>query len=166
MSTEKVNSMQTEPMSNSAPSSGPSSGSAPKAGSDEKKFSFKLTTMAARKLRENLRKRGTPESALRVGVRGGGCSGFTYVLEFDDKEPRSRDLIFTFPVELSDEEKAKEEAAGTKNPEEVRVFCDKKSILYLNGSTLEWQKTLMYQGFRYANPQESSSCGCNESFAI
>lgn len=153
--------MQTETVSNSRPSSG----SASKA-TDEKKFSFNLTPMAARKLWENLRKRGTPNSALRVGVRGGGCSGFTYVLEFDDNEPRSRDLVFTFPVELSDEEKAKEEAAGTKNPEEVRVLCDKKSILYLNGSTLEWQKTLMYQGFRYANPQETSSCGCNESFAI
>ncbi|MEQ9325446.1 MAG: iron-sulfur cluster assembly accessory protein [Polyangiaceae bacterium] len=162
MSTEKVSPMQTEPVSNSRPTSG----DAPKADSSEKKLSFKLTTMAARKLWENLRKRDTPESALRVGVRGGGCSGFTYVLEFDDGEPRSRDLVFTFPVELSPEELAAEKAKGTKNPEEVRVFCDKKSILYLNGSTLEWQKTLMYQGFRYANPQETSSCGCNESFAV
>jgi iron-sulfur cluster assembly protein len=161
--------MQTQAVTSSAPSKpSPTKDDAstsrdPKVQKDDKKFTFNLTPMAARKLWENLRKRGTPDAALRVGVRGGGCSGFTYVLEFDDGEPRSRDLVFTFPVELSDEEKEKDEA---KNPEEVRVFCDKKSILYLNGSTLEWQKTLMYQGFRYANPQETSSCGCNESFAV
>jgi len=161
MSTEKVSPMQTETVTSSRPTSG---NAKPK--EKEDKFSFHLTPMAARKLWENLRKRGTPDAALRVGVRGGGCSGFTYVLEFDDGEPRSRDLVFTYPVELTPEEKADEEKAGTKSPEEVRVFCDKKSILYLNESTLEWQKTLMYQGFRFANPQESSSCGCNESFAV
>ena len=124
----------------------------------EKKLAFHLTPLAARMLWQNLRKRGTPDSALRVGVRGGGCSGFSYVLEFDDDPPRDRDLVFTYPVEKkeSDEE----------TPTEVKVHCDKKSILYLNGSTLEWQKTLMYQGFRFQNPQETSSCGCNESFAI
>jgi iron-sulfur cluster assembly protein len=124
----------------------------------ERKFTFTLSPLAARKLWENLRKRGTPDAALRVGVRGGGCSGFTYVLEFDDKEPRSRDLVFTFDVEHKE--------GDDEVPTPVRVFCDKKSILYLNGSALEWQKTLMYQGFKYANPQETSSCGCNESFAI
>ncbi len=124
----------------------------------ERKFSFTLTPMAARKLWENLRKRGTPDAALRVGVRGGGCSGFTYVLEFDDKEPRPRDLVFTFDVEKKE--------GDTETPEPVRVFCDKKSIIYLNGSALEWQKTLMYQGFKFMNPSEKSSCGCNESFAV
>ena len=64
---------------------------------------FHLTPMAARKLYENLRKRGTPDAALRVGVRGGGCSGFSYVLEFADGPPReNRDLVFTFDVERKD----------------------------------------------------------------
>ena len=176
MSTEKANPMQTETVTSSRPSSGGATPEKPetpnkpeKPEKDEKgerKFSFNLTPMAARKLWENLRKRGTPDAALRVGVRGGGCSGFTYVLEFDDGEPRSRDLVFTFPVELSEEELQAEKERGAESPGEVRVFCDKKSILYLNGSTLEWQKTLMYQGFRYQNPQETSSCGCNESFAV
>ncbi len=124
----------------------------------ERKFTFELTPLAARKLHENLRKRGTPGSALRVGVRGGGCSGFAYVLEFDDKEPRSRDLVFTYPVEAKDSDEAP--------PEDVRVFCDKKSIVYLSGTKLDWLKTLMYQGFKFVNPQEKSSCGCNESFAV
>ncbi len=124
----------------------------------ERKLDLHLSPEAARKVYEALQKRETPNSALRVGVRGGGCSGFTYVLEFDDNPPRSRDLVFTFPVERQPGDEAE--------PGEVRVFCDKKSILYLNGSTLEWQKTVMYQGFRFANPQEKSSCGCNESFAV
>lgn len=124
----------------------------------ERKFSFELTPGAARMLYENLRKRGTPDSALRVGVRGGGCSGFAYVLEFADGEPRSRDLVFTYPVERK--------PGDETDPGEVRVFCDKKSIIYLNGSTLDWLKTLMFQGFKFKNPSEKSSCGCNESFTV
>ena len=65
------------------------------------KYDFGLSPMAARKLYEQLKKRGSPDAALRVGVRGGGCSGFSYVLEFSDKPPRSRDLVFRFPVDSS-----------------------------------------------------------------
>jgi iron-sulfur cluster assembly protein len=57
---------------------------------DEAKYRFTLSPLAVRKLYEALRKRGTPNAALRVGVRGGGCSGFSYVLEFSDDEPRRR----------------------------------------------------------------------------
>ncbi|MBI4950639.1 MAG: iron-sulfur cluster assembly accessory protein [Myxococcales bacterium] len=113
---------------------------------------FRLTPPAARKVAEALQKRGTPKSALRVGVRGGGCSGFSYVIEFADGAPAARDLVFTFPVEGRDEP--------------VRVYCDKKSILYLNGGTLDWEKTLMYQGFKFKNPHEKSSCGCSSSFSV
>src|SRR5690606_5732256 len=116
------------------------------------------TPLAARKLYESLKKRGTPDAALRVGVRGGGCAGFSYVLEFSDGPPRARDLVFTYPVERHPDD--------PEDPGEVRVYCDKKSIIYLNGSALEWQKTLMYQGFKFMNPQEKSSCGCNESFSV
>lgn len=136
-------------------------GSAPPSGAatePERKLDFALSPLAARKLYESLAKRGTPGSALRVGVRGGGCSGFTYVLEFADDPPRSRDLVFTYPVE--------QKPADGDAPGDVRVFCDKKSILYLAGTTLDWQKTLMYQGFKFVNPQEKSACGCNESFAV
>lgn len=131
---------------------------APREEAKPRRLHLDVSPQAARKIYEALNKRGTPDGALRVGVRGGGCSGFSYVLEFADEPPRDRDLVFTFPVARlpSDDEE----------PGDVRVLCDKKSIIYLAGSSLEWEKTLMYQGFKFANPQEKSSCGCNESFAI
>ena len=125
---------------------------------EEPRYRFSLTPMAVRNLYQSLRKRGTPDAALRVGVRGGGCSGFTYVLEFTDRPPGKRDLVFPFTVEQSPDDEAP--------PGEVRVFCDKKSIIYLNGSALDWEKTLMHQGFKFVNPKETSTCGCNTSFAV
>ena len=98
-----------------------------------------------------LKKRGTPEAALRVGIRGGGCSGFSYVIEYSDDAPRSGDRVYEHTTE-----------AGQM----VRVFCDKKSILYLGGSILDYEKTLMYQGFKFKNPQEASRCGCGHSFTV
>ncbi len=128
-------------------------------GEQKKSLSIGLSPKAARQLYENLRKRGTPQSALRIGVRGGGCSGFAYVLEFADKPPREgRDLVFSFPVERMEKDE--------QDPGTVQVYCDKKSIIYLAGSTLDWQKTLMWQGFKFINPQEKGSCGCNESFTV
>lgn len=151
--------MQAAAMENESPKPQADAGPPPRADEQvERKLTFELTPLAARKLYENLRKRGTPNAALRVGVRGGGCSGFAYVLEFADGEPRSRDLVFTYPVERK--------ASDEEEPGEVRVFCDKKSIIYLNGSVLDWLQTLMYQGFKFKNPHEKSSCGCNESFAV
>ena len=84
-------------------------------------------------------------------MRGGGCSGFSYVIEFDDDAPRKGDLVLEFP----------EEGKST-----VRVYCDKKSILYLGGSVLDWEKTLMFQGFKFKNPKEASRCGCGHSFTV
>lgn len=145
-------------MTAAVPTSTPTTGSASGEALSESKYDFSLSPGAVRKLYEQLRKRGTPDAALRVGVRGGGCSGFSYVLEFSDKPARSRDLVFTFTVERVPSDDAE--------PGEVRVLCDKKSILYLSGSVLDWEKTLMWQGFKFVNPQEKSSCGCNESFSI
>jgi iron-sulfur cluster assembly protein len=102
-------------------------------------------------MRAQITKRGTPNAAIRVGLRGGGCSGFSYVIEFDDNPPRTGDLVLEFP----------EEGKPT-----VRVFCDKKSIIYLGGSVLDWEKTLMFQGFKFKNPNEASSCGCGHSFNV
>lgn len=102
-------------------------------------------------IRRQLQKRGTPGAAIRVGVRGGGCSGFSYVIEYDDKPPRAGDIV----MEFAEDDKAT-----------VRVFCDKKSILYLQNSVLDWEKTLMYTGFKFKNPQEASRCGCGHSFTV
>jgi len=49
---------------------------------------------------------------------------------------------------------------------EVRVICDRKSIIYLSGTTLEWEKTLKWEGFKFVNPNATGTCGCSESFSI
>ncbi len=122
---------------------------APKA--EAPKRTLNVSTAAVDAIRRQVIKRGTPDAAIRVGVRGGGCSGFSYVIEFDDKPARAGDIVMEFP----------EEAKPT-----VRVFCDKKSILYLSSSILDWEKTLMYTGFKFKNPQEASRCGCGHSFTV
>lgn len=96
--------------------------------------------------RQKLAQRGTPDAAVRLGIKGGGCSGFSYVIQFDDEPPRERDSVF--------------EVGG------VRFYVDKKSLVYLAGSTLDYEKTLMFQGFKFRNPNEAASCGCGHSFTV
>ncbi len=96
--------------------------------------------------KRRLAERGTPNAAIRMGIRGGGCSGFQYVIEFDDAEPRSRDIVSEY--------------------DGVRFYTDKKSLIYLGGSTLDYTKTMMFQGFKFLNPQEATKCGCGHSFTV
>jgi iron-sulfur cluster assembly protein len=96
--------------------------------------------------REKLAKRGTPEAAIRLGIKGGGCSGFSYVIQFEDDPPRERDRVY--------------ELDG------VRFIIDKKSMVYLAGSLLDYERTLMFQGFKFRNPNEAASCGCGHSFTV
>ena len=96
--------------------------------------------------KRRLSQRGTPNAAIRLGVRGGGCSGFQYVIEFSDDPPRARDIV--------------------TQHEGVTFYVDKKSLLYLGGSTLDYVKTMMFQGFKFLNPQEATSCGCGHSFTV
>src|SRR5688572_12623682 len=96
--------------------------------------------------KQRLALRGTPEAAIRLGVKGGGCSGFSYVIEFSDDPPRERDIV--------------QEFGG------VRFYVDKKSLVYLAGSVLDYEKTVMFQGFKFKNPQEASRCGCGHSFTV
>jgi iron-sulfur cluster assembly protein len=98
-----------------------------------------------------LSKRGTPEASLRLGIRGGGCSGFSYVVEFHDGPPHARDRVLNFVA-----------GDGTS----VRVVVDPKSLLYLNGAVLDWEQTLMRQGFKFVNPNEATGCGCGTSFSV
>src|SRR5215472_3627792 len=104
-----------------------------------------LTERAAKQIRKLLEKEGvSPEiGGLRVGVQGGGCSGLSYAMRLDT-QPRDRDKIF--------------EEFG------ARIFVDPKSFLYLNGTTLEYEDTLMRQGFVFQNPNAARSCGCGSSF--
>lgn len=105
-----------------------------------------ITAEAVKYAKKRLAARGTPDAAVRLGVRGGGCSGFNYVIEFSDDPPRAKDTV----SEL----------------EGVKFYVDKKSLIYLAGSTLDYEHTLMFQGFRFRNPQEASRCGCGHSFTV
>jgi len=104
-----------------------------------------MTEKAAKKIIALLAKDGvSPETGgLRVGVQGGGCSGLSYAMRLDT-QARDRDKIF--------------ESFG------ARLFVDPKSLLYLNGTTLEYEETLMRQGFVFQNPNAARNCGCGSSF--
>ena len=81
---------------------------------------------------------------LRVGVKGGGCSGMTYVLGFDT--PTEKDLIYDF--------------------EGVPFVMDKAHQIYVYGMQIDWQGGLNSRGFTFSNPNASSTCGCGTSFAV
>ncbi len=115
-------------------------------GARTSQLSLTIAPKAAEMARKQLTKRGTPDAMIRLGIRGAGCSGFTYVIEFEDKEPRDRDRVF--------------EQDG------VKFVVDKKSLLYLAGTILEWEQKLMSQGFKFVNPNEKNSCGCGHSFTV
>jgi len=104
-----------------------------------------VTPKAAQKALEALAKRGTPQAYLRVGVKGGGCSGFSYAIEFAD-EPRTKDRLFEFHG--------------------LKVLVDPKSLVLLAGCSLDYEVQLMRHGFKFINPNEKSGCGCGESFGV
>ena len=105
-----------------------------------------VTEKAAQKIRELLAKQGVSASGgLRLGVQGGGCSGLTYAMRLD-AQAKDRDNVF--------------EQNG------ARVFVDPKSYVYLDEVTLDYEETLMRQGFVFQNPKATHSCGCGTSFTI
>ena len=102
-----------------------------------------VTPKAVQKIREAFAREGV-SGGLRLGVLGGGCSGLSYQFKFAP-EPRPRDHVFEF--------------------EDVKVFVDPKSMVFLNGMTLDWQDSLMQSGFAFHNPHATKSCGCGTSFS-
>ena len=107
---------------------------------------LQVTERAVKRIRVAMAKEGVSpeEGGLRLGVMGGGCSGLSYSIKFDTR-PRERDRIYEF--------------------DGVRVFVDPKSFLYLHGMTLDYEETLMRQGFNFINPNSTRSCGCGSSFS-
>src|SRR5271167_1771044 len=105
-----------------------------------------VTERALKRIRIAMAKEGVSpaEGGLRLGITGGGCSGLSYNIRFDS-QPRERDRIYQFG--------------------DVRVFVDPKSFIYLHGMILDYQETLMQQGFVFVNPQATKSCGCGTSFS-
>lgn len=107
---------------------------------------IQLTERAAKEVRRIFVDQSLPESTvLRVGVKGGGCSGFSYTLGFDEKVT---------------------EADQVAEVQGIRVACDPKSFLYLNNTELDFEESLMGRGFRFQNPNASKTCGCGESFSV
>jgi iron-sulfur cluster assembly protein len=102
-----------------------------------------LTDAAVSAIRQMAEKRGTPSAALRLGVKGGGCTGFAYLFEWCDGPPKEHDSVF--------------EKDG------VRLYVDPKSLVYLDGTEVGYVKTLMKSGFDLKNPNVKSSCGCGDS---
>ena len=103
-----------------------------------------LTSAANQEVKRLFEKEGKPNLGLRVGVKGGGCSGMSYVLSLDEATPKQYDTIF--------------EQDG------VKVLIDAKSHLYLDGTTIDYKTSLMGGGFEFQNPQAKKSCGCGSSF--
>ena len=132
-------------------SAAPTSDPSPGPESKTTKLGITIAQSAVDAIAQQIQKRNVPGTSLRVGIRGGGCSGFSYVIQFHDGDPQARDVVYDLKA-----------TDGT----DVRVVVDKKSLIYLNGSTLEWEKTLMRQGFKFVNPNEKASCGCGTSFQV
>jgi iron-sulfur cluster assembly protein len=105
-----------------------------------------LTDIAAEKVREFINGQNAESAAvgLRVGVRGGGCSGFQYALALDEK--RDDDHVF--------------DSSG------IRVLVDPASLQYVEGSTVDFTESFMGSGFEVSNPNVVSSCGCGSSFRV
>ncbi len=111
---------------------------------------IQLTEKALKRIRTAMAKESvSPEQGgLRVGILGGGCSGLSYSIRFDT-QPRERDRVYLFGDE----------------GDEVRIFVDPKSFIYLAGMILDYEETLMRQGFNFINPNSTKSCGCGSSFS-
>jgi len=105
---------------------------------------IQVTERALKRIRIAMAKEGVSptEGGLRLGIQGGGCSGLSYNIRFDS-QPRERDRVYNF--------------------EDVRVFVDPKSFIYLHGMILDYEETLMRQGFNFINPHSTKSCGCGSS---
>jgi len=102
-----------------------------------------LTEKAAEKVREILNKDNKDDHALRLGVKGGGCSGFSYTLDIDKSFIES-DQVF--------EEKG------------IKIVIDAKSFIYLSGTQVDYVENLSGSGFEFSNPNASRTCGCGSSF--
>ena len=109
-------------------------------------MSISLSERAVTEVKRIVEEQNLPDgTGLRVGVKGGGCSGFSYTLGFDDNHNPTDQMS---------------EVDG------VQIMCDPKSFLYLNGTVVDFEDNLMGRGFKFTNPNASKSCGCGESFTV
>jgi iron-sulfur cluster assembly protein len=105
-----------------------------------------VTETASAQIQKLLAKQELPGGGLRVGVKAGGCSGFEYTFAWE-AEPREADLVFG-------------------GPHGVRVWIDPRSHRLLDGTTLDYDTSLLGRGFVFQNPHAKSTCGCGTSFSV
>ena len=108
-------------------------------------MAIQVTEKAILAIKTAAAKRPTQAKGLRVGIRGGGCTGFSYLFEWSDTEARVEDKVLEF-------------GGG-----QVKVFIDPKSYLFLDGSTLDYASGMMARGFKWTNPNVKETCRCGES---
>jgi iron-sulfur cluster assembly accessory protein len=111
----------------------------------QKKPPLVLTPQAIVKVREIMATQDPLPAGLRIGVVGGGCSGFQYSMAFEN-QPGMMDKVFSF--------------------DDLKVYVDATSLMYLNGCTVDYMETLEAAGFKFDNPQVKSTCGCGSSFQV
>lgn len=105
-----------------------------------------VTGRAAKVMRDQLLKRGTPMAAIRFGIRGGGCTGYSYMFQYEDGPPRASDTVV--------------DAMG------VKLYVDPKSMRLVKNTRIDFETGMRGHGFRFENPNVSSACGCGESVSF
>ena len=110
-----------------------------------KKYPVQLTPTAVAKVKEIMAQQNPVPAGLRVGVVGGGCSGFQYSMSFEN-QAGMMDKVFKF--------------------DDLKVFVDATSLMYLNGCVVDYVETLEAAGFKFDNPAVKSTCGCGSSFNV
>lgn len=103
-----------------------------------------VTQSAMQEVRRLIEREQKSNVGLRVGVKGGGCSGMTYVVNLDEATPKSNDQVF--------------------EQDELKILIDAQSHQYLDGMTIDYKSSLMGGGFEFSNPNAKKSCGCGTSF--
>jgi iron-sulfur cluster assembly accessory protein len=104
-----------------------------------------LTPNAVAKVKEIMAQQDPMPAGLRIGVVGGGCSGFSYSMSFENASGMM-DKVFNF--------------------DELKVFVDATSVMYLQGCVVDYVETLEAAGFKFENPNVKSTCGCGSSFSV
>ena len=134
-----------------------------------------VTETAAREIDSIIRQQGLDPAKihLRVGVKGGGCSGFSYLLDLTEIRKDNDELwevSFTRRPDVAvkaQNESGSGSVATATAPDTfaVKVICDPKSYLYVNGTTIDFKDEVMGRGFVFSNPNATTTCGCGSSFS-
>ena len=107
---------------------------------------FQISENAGKLIRKMTKKNGFPDGGLRIGIKAGGCSGLSYVFAWEPM-PKDGDHVF-------------------EGPDGAKVFVDKKSYRFIDGTTLDYDTSLVSKGFTFDNPNAKGTCGCGTSFSV